>query len=101
MTDSVYILQKGRSTRSAQLGQQLGLKDGLGIAGAEGILFAVNGDAYAFLALAHAERAAELDLAFDTMLLDQLLQFFHDLPGTLQMAGTANANHDLHSFFLL
>ena len=64
--------------------------------GRNGIKLVVNCNAHALLALAHTESAAQLQLILNFMLCDQMLELFHDLSGTLDMAGTADTNRNFH-----
>jgi len=58
--------------------------------------FVVHGDAYAELAFAHAEGAAEFDLVTEIVLSDQTLELLHDLTGAFDVAGRADTNSDFH-----
>jgi hypothetical protein len=61
----------------------------LGRNGMEGI---IHGDAYALLALTHAEGAAQLYLIADLVLGNEILQLLYDLTRTLDMAGASDTN---------
>ena len=61
----------------------------LGRNGMEGVVY---GDAYALLALAHAEGAAKLYLVANLMFGDEILQLLNNLTRTLDVAGATNTN---------
>ena len=61
------------------------------VCGGNGIEIVVKGNAYALLAFAHAESAAEGNLVSNVVFGDQALKLFYDLTGTLDVAGAANA----------
>ena len=46
----------------------------------------VHGNANALLALFHAERTGKRNLICETVLSNELLELFHNLPGTLEVA---------------
>jgi hypothetical protein len=73
----------------------------LGGLGRQGIQLVIQSDVDAVDAVAHAEGAAQLYLVLQVVFLDQVLKLFHDLAGTLKMAGAPNANSTFHGFFLL
>ena len=56
----------------------------------------VHGNADALLALFHAERTGKRNLICETILSNELLELFHNLPGTLEVAGGADTNCDFH-----
>ena len=60
----------------------------------------IQGHADALLAFAEAERTAELNAVAQIMFGDEALEFFDNLVGTFDVAGTADAycnSHKLHS----
>ena len=59
-------------------------------------MLVVNCDAYAKLALSHAEGTAQLYLIAQLVFCDKILELFYDLTGTLEMAGAAYANCNFH-----
>ena len=61
----------------------------LGRNGMEGVAY---GDAYALLALAHAEGAAKLYLVANLMFGDEILQLLNNLTRTLDVAGASDTN---------
>ena len=63
----------------------------------DGEELAVHGDTDALLAIAQAEGAAELDLIFEFVFRNQLLQRAHNLARALDMAGGTDANGNLHN----
>ena len=60
------------------------------VCGSYGVEIVVKGNAYALLAFAHAESAAEGDLVSDIVFVDQALKLFYNLTGTLDVAGAAD-----------
>ena len=62
------------------------------VCGGDGVEIAVEGNAYALLAFAHAESTAESYFVSNVILADQTLELFYDLTGTLNVAGTADAH---------
>ena len=63
--------------------------------GGNGIKIVVNGYANAFLASAHAERAAKVYFILYLVLCNKLLELFYYLAGAFDMAGAA----DTYSYF--
>ena len=61
------------------------------VCGGNGIEIVIKGNAYALLAFAHAESAAESNLVSDVVFVDQTLELFYDLTGTFDVAGAADA----------
>ena len=61
------------------------------VCGGYGVEIVVEGNAYALLAFAHTESAAEGDLVCDVVFVDQALKLFYDLAGTFDVAGAADA----------
>ena len=64
--------------------------------GRNGMECFVNGDAYTLLAVTEAESTSEFYLITDIVFGDQLLELFYDLTGSFDVAGTSDANCDLH-----
>ena len=67
-------------------------KECLYVFGSNGVEIVVKGNAYALLAFAHAESAAEGNLISDVVFIDQALKLFYDLTRTFNVAGAADAN---------
>jgi hypothetical protein len=65
-------------------------KEFFNVCGGNGVEIVVKGNAYALLAFAHAESAAESDLVGDVVFVDQALKLFYNLTGTLDVAGAAD-----------
>ena len=61
------------------------------VCGGNGVEIVVKGNAYALLAFAHAESAAEGNLVSNVVFGDQALKLFYDLTRTLDVAGAADA----------
>jgi hypothetical protein len=62
------------------------------VCGGNGIEIIVKGNAYALLAFAHAESAAEGNLVSDIVFVDHTLELFYYLTGTFDVAGAADAH---------
>jgi hypothetical protein len=69
--------------------------------GRNGVEFFVNHNADTLLALAEAEGSAEFHFIFELVFRYQLLELFNDLTGTLEVAGTSDANSDFHDVISL
>ena len=61
------------------------------VCGGNGVEIVVKGNAYALLAFAHAESAAEGNLVSNVVFVDQALKLFYNLTGTFDVAGAADA----------
>ena len=100
----VFEFEIGKHTpfsRSADEFRDDFVEEILGVFGFHGVIFAVHENAHAVLAApAYAERAAEIDLAFQVILCDEVLEFLHYLPRALDVAGTADANRYFYHLFI-
>ena len=61
------------------------------VCGGNGVEIAVKCNAYALLAFAHTKSTAESNFVGDVVFVDQTLELFYYLTGTLDVAGTADA----------
>ena len=94
--DAFHASPDGIYCRFLQPGKNVLFKESAGIGRREGEGFAVDGDAHAVLAVAHAELAGQLDFIIQLIFLHQTLQFFNDLAGTLEVTAGTNADSNLH-----
>ena len=62
------------------------------ICGGNGVEIVVEGNAYALLTFTHAKSTAEGNFIGNIVFVDQALELFYNLTGTLDVAGTADAN---------
>ena len=83
------------------LGLDVVVKELLGGLGGNGVELVVYRDAYALLALAHAEGAGEVHFLLQAVVGDQLLKLLDHLTGPLYVAGTTDTHCNFHDFDLL
>ena len=94
-------LPEKRIAFTGQWRRHVVVKEHLGGLGGNGVELVVYRDAYALLALAHAEGAAQVHLLLQAVVGDQLLKLLDHLTGPLYVAGTTDTHCNFHDFDLL